>query len=155
MGVGDDITYGPGLEEGRSTRARRGLARTGCVLPYGSNRITVSESGSGTGDTFTITENRVSSFLLPGVDWQATGGAIGTLLVYGTSHADEFLIPATSVAIPQTTVVGWSGNDTFHVGVNESLASIAGPLTITAAPYVLGVATSSASPRGADSRSGR
>jgi Ca2+-binding RTX toxin-like protein len=100
----------------------------------GSNILTVDQLASAAGDGFVITDQRISSGLIPGVNYRASGGgSFATIAVYGTSHDDTFQIHSTAASADEMTIVGLNGNDAFEVGVeNGSLADIASPLTLTA-----------------------
>jgi Ca2+-binding RTX toxin-like protein len=102
----------------------------------GSNQLNVSESGSATADTVLVTNNRISSALVPfTINYFLAGGTFGGGINLSTGSAADTVNVQSTLGGGTTTVNTGDGNDTINVSSNApvdtgTLAGMAGPLTV-------------------------
>ncbi|MGD0900739.1 MAG: hypothetical protein ABR915_23145, partial [Thermoguttaceae bacterium] len=102
----------------------------------GSNTLNVSESGSATPDTVLVTNNQISSTVIPfTINYKATGGTFaGGINLTTGSGGDTLNIQSTQVSDPYSIKTG-GGNDTVNISSDAptnqgNLNGILGPINL-------------------------
>jgi hypothetical protein len=102
----------------------------------GSNTLNVSESGSSSADTVLLTNDAISSAVVPfTIDYSATGGSFGGGINLSTGSAADTVNVQSTLTGGTTTVDTNGGGDTINVSSNAptntgNLTGLAGTLTI-------------------------